>query len=259
MGTNCENLKSISQEILKWLRAQENVKEESITDWLIYEIGNKVSNIKSITFTRHQESKTTGADWEWWIISSSKSYKFRIQAKKMTTSMYKALNYKDGLQIKTLIESSNKTNSIPLYAFYAKDVAKNRCSRSVSNEGVYLAGAIEVFDNTILCEDKTVTPDKLLNMSIPLSCLLCCPRLEEGINCFIKRYFLLESNAKNDPHFKTDVGEYEHIPEYIQSLLYPKEKISIQNYEEQYKEKVKDLKYITIMDISEKNNQTSIF
>lgn len=254
MYSNCENLKSISQEILKWLRAQENVKEESITDWLIYEMGNKVSNIKSVTFTRHEESKTTGADWEWWIISSSKSYKFRIQAKKMTSLMYKALNYKDGLQINTLIKSSSKTNSIPLYAFYAKDVTENRCLKSINNEGVYLAGAIEVFENTILCEDRTVTSVKLLNMSIPLSCLLGCPLLEEGVNCFIKKHFLLESTAKKEPYFKTKVGEYEHIPEYIQSLLYSKEKISIQNYEEQYKEKIKHLKYITIIDISEKNN-----
>ena len=54
MNSNCKHLKNISLDILEWIKKQENVKEESITDWLLYQMGERITNITSVTFSRHE-------------------------------------------------------------------------------------------------------------------------------------------------------------------------------------------------------------
>lgn len=82
LKTDCENLKESSLYIKRWIDGQPEVKEESISDWLLFDMSQKIRRIVSKSFTRHEEAKLTGADWEWWILYSNVAYKFRVQAKR---------------------------------------------------------------------------------------------------------------------------------------------------------------------------------
>ncbi len=77
---------SLSKEVYNWLSNQPNVKEESITDWLLYSSSKRCPKIIYKAFTRNEESNN-GADWECWIIRGNnhyfKAYRFLVQAKKI--------------------------------------------------------------------------------------------------------------------------------------------------------------------------------
>lgn len=54
--------------IRNWLLRQPHVKEESLTDWLLFEISQKNPAIYYRAFSRHEEA-LNGTDWEWWILT----------------------------------------------------------------------------------------------------------------------------------------------------------------------------------------------
>jgi len=56
------------------MRKQPEVKEESLTDWLLFDVSQKISRITYKSFPRHEEARRTGADWEWWFLFSSFSF-----------------------------------------------------------------------------------------------------------------------------------------------------------------------------------------
>ena len=78
-------------------------KKNLLLDWLLFNISSKINRITYKSFTRNEEAKITGADWEWWFLYRKFSYKFRVQAKKIKTKgdNYSSIVYsnKYGLQI----------------------------------------------------------------------------------------------------------------------------------------------------------------
>ena len=76
------------KDIKKFLKNVDDVKEESITDYLMWkwkEIDKKLKCIKNVeTHTRHKEHYVTGADFdiELWILSNTKKVSLAVQAKK---------------------------------------------------------------------------------------------------------------------------------------------------------------------------------
>jgi len=115
--------------IYEWLLKQAHVKEESLTDWLLYDISSSNPNIYYKAFSRHEESEN-GADWEWWILTTDPLYKdkyngyrFLVQAKKLwpnNQDNYSLLSYgnKNGFQIDLLLNEARYRNAYPLYMFY---------------------------------------------------------------------------------------------------------------------------------------------
>lgn len=115
--------------IYEWLLKQVHVKEESLTDWLLYDISSSNPNIYYKAFSRHEESMN-GADWEWWILTADPYYKdkyngyrFLVQAKKLwpnNQDNYSLLSYgnKNGFQIDLLLNEARYRNAYPLYMFY---------------------------------------------------------------------------------------------------------------------------------------------
>ena len=115
--------------IYEWLLKQVHVKEESLTDWLLYDISSSNPNIYYKAFSRHEES-TNGADWEWWILTADPYYKdkyngyrFLVQATKLwpnNQDNYSLLSYgnKNGFQIDLLLNEARYRNAYPLYMFY---------------------------------------------------------------------------------------------------------------------------------------------
>lgn len=123
MNSVCQHLQESAAYIRNWLEKQPGVKEESLTDWLLFDTATRVPNISYRAFTRHEEARETGADWEWWFVFPTKSFRFRVQAKKLspTNDNYPELarTNRHGLQIDKLLSNSESANAIPLYAFYS--------------------------------------------------------------------------------------------------------------------------------------------
>ena len=67
MPNACTEFAKAARYVRDWLVHQPNVKEETLTDWLLYRISRQLASVYYIAFSRHQEARVTGADWEWWI------------------------------------------------------------------------------------------------------------------------------------------------------------------------------------------------
>ncbi len=83
----CKNNKAIGLEVKTFMENVKDVKEESITDYLMWkwrELDRRFNYIRTSTFTRQEESDTTGADFELelWIVGRIKSLPLLFQAKK---------------------------------------------------------------------------------------------------------------------------------------------------------------------------------
>lgn len=121
---------NVSKYIYNWMKRQQHVKEESLTDWLLYNISQECNCIYYQAFSRHEESQN-GSDWEWWILTSDSSgkhkfnaYRFLVQAKKLFSNNndnFPLISYgnKNGLQIDLLINFAKNRNALPLYVYYS--------------------------------------------------------------------------------------------------------------------------------------------
>lgn len=197
----------ISKYIYKWLSCQPNVKEESLTDWLLYQASMINSHVLYKTFTRNEEANT-GADWEWWILTDDgfglEAYRLLIQAKKLKKKQdnYQAITYGNinGMQIDLLLSSANKRKALPLYAYYScspPDIEKQLKNFNFINEsiirwcencinGVYLSSALSIRKNVIEQPKRKITDEELINNSLGLSLLdLFFKKASEDNNLFI--------------------------------------------------------------------------
>lgn len=126
MNNICNSFTDCTTKVKKWLTKQPEVKEESLTDWLLYSLSEKISTIKYKQFTRTEEGRKTGADWEWWFVFPNKrSFAARVQAKKLqpNSDCYYGIAYtsNDKLQIERLLEDSAKDGMVSFYAFYSTE------------------------------------------------------------------------------------------------------------------------------------------
>jgi hypothetical protein len=219
--TDCAVLRSVSNAVLTWFQAQVGVKEESLTDWLLYETTRQSPRFFYQAFTRHQEARKTGADWEWWIVFARFGLKLRVQAKKtyQARDHYSDLAYtnKYGLQIQKLLNDAKTTNSVPLYALYSAITSKVMCPKGPQSEGVFLVSANKIFSSFISVGPKFVSDVDLLSIATPLSCLLCCTVASDSAD-FVYHYFpeglepsMTDSNDRQGIHSK--------LPTYVTSIL----------------------------------------
>ena len=155
MNNICKVFNECSNDILNWLSKQPEVKEESMTDRFLFDISEKLPIVKYKQFTRMEEGRKTGADWEWWVLfPNDKSFCARVQAKKLKNDKdnYAGIAYTTNgmLQIERLLEDSNKNDFASLYAFYSSESSKyTLCGGRKGNEGVFITDA-EHLKNEIL-------------------------------------------------------------------------------------------------------------
>lgn len=265
--SDCKEVKEISKYIREWISKQPAVKEESLTDYLLFEMSKRIPRIQYKTFSRHIEAKTTGADWEWWfVLSNNCAYKLRIQAKKGFPDNYPHIAYsnKYGLQIKKLLKDAISTNSIPFYAFYTSDKGTVMCPRGINDEGVYIAGANKVYNSFIQGGRQKISIQSVLSISNPLSCFFCCPLVERKdvrFSDFFENYYNEESGEEirqtlkiEDEKFEDKppiLGLHDFIPDYVSVLLRlgnNKENDIDSSYESEFKDKIKDINAIMVYD-----------
>ncbi len=197
MKTLRETTEAASQYVTGWLQRQPSVKEESITDWLLDYLDQHCSQIRYYQFSRHEEGRSSGADWDWWILSRRGCFKLRVQAKKVKRNVDHypdlARSNRNGYQLDILLDSSASHNFYPIYSLYGFSEGKERCQRTSRPESLHICSAQEVYDLLFGGPRSRVESSSLLELSIPLPCLFCCPLSREqpygGPGALFENYF----------------------------------------------------------------------
>lgn len=226
MNNICKELRKSSSYVRQWLTNQPVVKEESLTDWLLYDVSKNVPSVLYHAFTRHQEARETGADWEWWILFKKHFVRLRVQAKKVSTSKDNypelARTNRHGLQIDMLLDGAQKANAIALYALYSAHDAKTLCNQHHTqyDDGVFFAGATRLNADFISGARQRITADDLLSRSVPFTCFACCPLVhghDGSMTEFFENYYASELGTDNGRNVRR--GIHFELPGYISSLL----------------------------------------
>ena len=278
-----------SKYIRDWLLKQPHVKEESLTDWLLFEISQKNPAIYYKAFSRYEES-LNGADWEWWILTSESTsttcsnsfsaYRFLVQAKKLLNDgkdNYPYLHYgnKNGLQIDLLTRKAKLCNAFPLYMYYSatepeiKEQMKNLhfvdkatlswCSNCLN--GCFLSNAYDVYDLLFSGGRKHLVDTELLNRSYKLS--LLDKVFEYTINS--RDDLLTIFNNKIVEHLNSDKNSVSHsaqgiygikhkgkgIPSYL-SIFVKQHNVSLDWFEAEMRHTLPDVDGIGVIDLRDK-------
>jgi len=235
MNTACKHFSTASSYISNWIVAQPSVGEESITDWLLYTLSSNITSLKYKKFTKHQEARVTGADWEWWIVGKKQSIRLRIQAKKLKAKgdNYPSLAYSNahGLQIEKLLLDSSSTNALAFYVFYSEPISNNfLCGGSpttrTTHPSVLIAAAKTLETQFIKPARKCVSANDIISTSNPYECLVCCPlSIGSGsssvstIYDHIQHYYSEAMEAKDVGNIMPSTGLHEDLPQFVRTLL----------------------------------------
>lgn len=276
--------------IKDWLLQQPHVKEESLTDWLLFEISQNPA-IYYKAFSRHEESRN-GADWEWWILTpdrmsttysnSYSAYRFFVQAKKLLSDgrdNYPNLHYgnRNGLQIDLLTENAKLHHAFPMYMYYStsepelKEQKKNLrfvdaltlewCAKC--HNGCFLSNAYDVYDLLFSKGRKQLIDIEMLNHSYKISLLDKLFKIPAGdmerlfsiFNSKIIEYFAVNSNSKS--YFTQGVYGIKHygkgIPDYL-SLFVKRHNENLAWFESEMDHYLPDVGGIGVIDL--RNNNT---
>lgn len=246
-----------SRYVYDWISRQEHVKEESLTDWLLYEISQQCDFIHYQAFSRHEEAQN-GSDWEWWILTKDESgrhefyaYRFFVQAKKLLSNgrdNYSLINYgnKYGTQVDLLLDSANIKNALPIYMFYS--VGESDVSEQIKNvryipsrifawcenctNGCYFSLANVVYDILYSKPRMKILDSELLNNSFKMSILDLVfeksdKEIEYIMNLFNSR-LLIDHIVSGRKSNHIDINGIQHneesIPQYLKFFIQNKDK-----------------------------------
>lgn len=225
--------------VFDWIRQQPHVKEESITDWLLFELSKSCNRLKYYAFSRHEET-SNGADWEWWILTVHNAYRFRVQAKKLKP---KADNYpsvcysnKVGMQIDIIRNAAKSDGAFPLYMFYSAEeqkydlVIQNYPRQNMRDmiawcktcdSGAFLSPADLVYDVVLGQPRRKIEASALLNISLKLSCFdsMLQPGNAHSINAIVENDLndldkLYKREKSKNYHFKYEYESIENSYQY---------------------------------------------
>ncbi|NVJ90407.1 MAG: hypothetical protein HWE34_02055 [Methylocystaceae bacterium] len=214
---HCAAHKKVTSEVKEFMQRVDGVGEESITDYLLWKwekINDKFKSIKVSSFTRQEESSTSGADFEMevWLVGRNVNYPLVFQAKKFTKpydAYVTKLRYPGNTksQMDTLLKYSASTGKIPFYAFYSIPDAKTEtmCAKNDAFDcGVFMADAKVIEEFADKKRGRKVSKNDLLKESNPFHCMFCCPLAGKGDLEYFKHYF---SSAGSET-LNQDLPEY---------------------------------------------------
>lgn len=272
----CELVRRISRRLYRWQRSQSAVGEESLTDWLLYEMSERLPFVYYVKFSRHDEARDTGADWDWWFVGRRQSLALRIQAKRIKegTDNYQGIAHtnRHGLQVEKLIRSSHAYNFLPFYGLYfeGKTNPQVRCGglkNAGAHEGVFVAGATEVYNRFICAGRSPVEASTVLSMSNPLSCWFCCPKSLKssglsvrGIYDYVRAYYgdtikeaerAVSSNSSVS-RLNDGPGLHQEVPSYLQPVLKAGHDGIPDWWEREYAASLQDTKALLVVDLRQK-------
>jgi hypothetical protein len=171
--------------------------EETITETNLLEIRRRhPRQVTLLTFSKSQESKNTGADWEWHIVGRVYTMKMRVQAKRIHKAggignLNQMGKGADKPQIDLLIEDAQANGLFPAYCFYCAEP-----QRSYWVTGA-VEGELEAFETGCLIADaefvKSKAPKKLIdieNHTIPWHFLCARQRFLTRQSPYLQRFHL---------------------------------------------------------------------
>lgn len=181
----CETFQKLSSRTWRDLRDGQDIKlsEETLTDINLLCIMRRHANeVRILKFSRADEGKRTGADWEWWFVKANDVFRLRVQAKRIEfrNNNYPGLhkNAPNGTkQVDLLIGDAIRNNLYPMYCFYNywKSGPNHwQCSgRPPRREllGCTIADATKV---KRFIDNNTITAGSISNIWHPLHCIVCC-------------------------------------------------------------------------------------
>lgn len=260
----------------QWLKDQPFVKEESLTDWLLYYVSQQIPNVYYKAFKRNEEA-FCGADWEWWIVTNGtyqmEAYRLLIQAKKLKKDgdNYARIAYSNqhGLQIDLLIEAAKKRRALPLYAYYScvkPDINEQivkvdylseellRWCQSCTN-GCFLASALAVQKNVFDCPKRKISEKELVDASFGLSLLdSIFPEKggPQGLLYELNDYY--RNLRHDDNHVFTGIRyNQKNLPTYVKTLIERHNYDNLSWYENEFRYDLGDLAGIVIVDTRSNN------
>ena len=257
----CDIFGECSSYVKDWLTKQPEVKEESLTDWFLFNLSEKLPNINYKQFSRTEEGRKTGADWEWWFVfSNTESFACRVQAKKLRLDKdnYPGIAYTNNgkLQIDRLIEDSETDGFCSFYAFYSNESSSNAlCGGRLNYDGVFWGEANKLKSEFIDHGRKKLTPSHVLNHTNPISCLFCCPQSgfdKLRFKNYLERYFPSYTTINNPNLANTDqpLG-FRPTPKYILQML--SEEQLPNRWEEEYRFRFEKTNAVIVIDLRNKN------
>jgi hypothetical protein len=261
-GELCPVLSLASCYVRNWIKRQPAVKEESITDWLLDWTQFHCPQLHYTPFTRHEEAKGTGADWEWWILAGSTALKLRIQAKrfKETGDNHPGIAHSnaDGMQIDKLISDAQQVNALPLYAFYgvgggACNVAQ--CTKNLDLFSIFIADAGRIRDTFVNVARQVVPKGMLLPHCIALHCLFCCGKLftEWGDAVAAVSRFVTLHNAPRpvqEAEFNQSQGYYSDVPVSIRLFTEMRQPDARERWLREYASAFHDVEALVVLDLN---------
>lgn len=191
--------------------------EETITETNLLEIRRRhPQQVTLLTFSKSQESKNTGADWEWHIIGRAYTLKMRVQAKRIHKAggIGKLKQMGKGAakpQIDLLVEDAKANNLFPAYCFYCAEPQRFYWVKGPAE------GLGEIFETGCLIADAEMVqsrmPKKLEqieSVTVPWH-FLCSP------NKFTVMSWRMENRLQADLSFERRNVEFieDLIPFYI--------------------------------------------
>ena len=258
MRRHRQQLLKSSAFVKRWLARQPAVKEESLTDWLLFDISERLPCVTYRAFTRHEEGKHTGADWEWWILFPNFSLRMRVQAKKLTPERdhYPELarTNRHGLQIERFLADCKTANAVPLYAFYSALDSSPVSRAGTARDGAFVADGQRVYDGFVAGPRKPVAAIEILRLSTALSSILRFPPGSSGSGEMAMRFLRSQLQA-GVLHTSTESisarGIYDIIPEHILSLMQARRNGVSGSWENEFDSLLQGYRALLIHDFSE--------
>ncbi|MEC5210865.1 nitrogen fixation protein [Psychrobacter sp. PL15] len=231
----CQMHKNIEDEVIDFNAHVQSAGEESITDYLFWRwsLANRsTSHFTAKTFTKIEENKITGADFEMeiWFIGDNYSLPLAIQAKKISNehkAYRSAFSYPDDTkqQINTLLNYAKQNKRVPLYMLYSKSAM---CTYSKTPDcGIYIANALDIERFSDLPKGTKLPKTSILNKCIHFYQLFCASNQndltgEDSIQTVIStlRELLAEKSAFTEAVIKqVEDCKTEILPNYVRLIL----------------------------------------
>lgn len=219
----CDANLALELEVRQFIENVSDVKEESITDFLVWkwrELDKRFKYVRVHPFNHEEESYRTGADFdiELWLVGRRRHVALAVQAKKFlkrTDSYVTRLRYPGGTksQMNTLLSYASSANRLPFYFIYSVPPSTSRimCPGKAGGLGAVFMGHARRFEEYADGKHgKRITRDQLLRITNPFHCMFFCPLAQDGD--YFNHYFSVSGE---------EIEQYsnESLPSYVQHLL----------------------------------------
>lgn len=261
IGGLCPILQLASVYVRNWMERQPEVKEESVTDWFLDWTQFHCPQLAYASFTRHEEGRVTGADWEWWIVARGTALKIRVQAKRLKEAEdnYPGITHSNahGMQIDKLIDDAEAQDALALYAFYAVGGGacnSHACANNLDPFAVFVADAHRIRDTFVNAARQPVPKASVLQHCASLHCLFCCARapggLGEGLAAVVEFAGLRDaSRSAYTQRFRNVRGFHAEVPPSIRVLTEMREPDLRQRWFSDYGLEFQDVEALIVIDL----------